>query len=124
MTGIDPATHLAALIRAQVSSLRRPQTGKQPTLRRQERGQQASPDLATVVAVRIRSIASDDPQRESKAIRMFLETVLLSEMGQHLVGDPSFSAMVDHVLGELESDPALARACFEAGSVLLRSADR
>lgn len=124
MTGLDPANQLAALIRVQVASLRRRQDPKAAAGRRvppASVGSQAQPDLAALVAQRVRSIGADDPQRERKAFRIFLETVLLSELGQELVGDPAFAQMVDHVQGQMESDPELARASLEAARLLLKS---
>ncbi len=126
MTGLDPANQLAALIRVQVSSLRRRQTAGPELGRRQPATttpHPPGPDLATVVAQRIRSVARDDPQRERKAFRIFLETVLLSELGQELVSDPTFALMVDHVQSQMESDPDLAKAAGDASRLLLNSAD-
>ena len=125
MTGLDPANQLAALIRVQVASLRRRQDPKTPAGRRSAPAADSNapqPDLAAVVAHRIRSISADDPQRERKAFRIFLETVLLSELGQQLVGDPAFALMVDHVQGQMESDPELAQASLDAARLLLKSA--
>lgn len=126
MTGLDPANQLAALIRVQVASLRRRQESKTPGGQRKPPSSGTSagaPDLAALVAQRIRSIAHDDPQRERKAFRMFLEAVLVSELGQDLVGDPAFGLMVDHVQGQMEGDPELARAADEAARLLLKPAD-
>jgi hypothetical protein len=126
VTGLDPASQLAALIRVQVASLRRRQESKTLVGQRKPPGTGTSagaPDLAAVVAQRIRSIARDDPQRERKALRIFLEAVLLSELGQDLVGDPAFGLMVDHVQDQLESDPELAKAAGEAARLLLKPAD-
>jgi hypothetical protein len=121
---IDPTTQLAALIRAQVTALRR---REKPVGRRQEAGPNdkaaAQPDLASAVAQRVRSLDPDDPQRARKALRIFLETVLLSELGQELVGDPAFALMVDHVQQQMEIDPELAKASAEAARLLLASAD-
>ncbi len=124
MTGIDPANQLATLIRVQVASLRRRQEvntsgGKRPPAR----GGSAAPtpDLAALVAQRVRSITPDDPDRERKALRIFLETVLLSELGQELIGDPAFTLMVDHVQQQMEADPELAQASVEAARLLLKS---
>jgi hypothetical protein len=124
VTSLDPTSQLAALIRVQVASLRRQQAGKkggagpQPAARGPV---SATPDLATVVAQRVRSIQRDDPQRERKALRVFLETVLLSELGQDLVNDPAFASMVDHVQGRLERDPDLASSARDAALILLNS---
>jgi hypothetical protein len=125
VTGLDPANQLAALIRVQVASLRRRQDPKTAAGRRSAPAADSNapqPDLAAVVAQRIRSISADDPQRERKAFRIFLETVLLSELGQQLVGDPAFALMVDHVQGQMESDPELAQASLDAARLLLKSA--
>jgi hypothetical protein len=116
---IDPAHQLAALIRVQVAALRKRQGGA--------RSVAAAPasqeDLPAVVAQRIRAIPQDDPNRERKAFRLFLETVLLSELGESLVNDPSFTVMVDHVQKQMESDPNLREASLAAARVLLKSAD-
>lgn len=124
MTGLDPTHQLAALIRVQVAALRRrketsPGAGQRPAVS----GRVAeTPDLAAAVAQRIRSIEPDDPQRERKALRMFLDTVLLCELGQQLAGDPAFALMVDHVQKQMQDDPELARACADAARLLLKSA--
>jgi hypothetical protein len=122
VSSIDPASQLAALIRVQVASLR-----QQAAANGQPNAQSKAPagekrDLAAQVALRIQSLRNDDPQRERKAFRMFLETVLLSELGPELVGDPQFQKMVDHVQQQMESDPELARATREAAVLLLRNA--
>lgn len=125
MTAVDPTHHLAALIRVQIASLRRRQEAKAGVSPRPA-GTDSAPetsDPAVVVAQRIRSIGADDPQRERKAFRIFLETVLLSELGQQLVADPAFVQMVDHVQAQMESDPDLARASLDAARLLLKSAD-
>jgi hypothetical protein len=128
VTSIDPATQLAALIRVQVASLRRREEVKTKIGRRPaaapDKTSGAPRDLAALVAQRIRSIAPEDPQRERKAFRMFLETVLLSELGQSLVGDPAFVQMVDQVQGQMEKDPELAQASRDAARLLLKSSDQ
>jgi hypothetical protein len=86
-----------------------------------DKGSGAPRDLAALVAQRIQSIAPEDPHRERKAFRMFLETVLLSELGQSLVGDPAFVLMVDQVQGQMEKDPELAQASRDAARLLLKS---
>lgn len=123
MTSIDPAQQLAALIRVQVAALRQrqaPQAGNgRATPARQD---DAMADPASVAAQRIRAIPGDDPQRERKALRLFLETVLLAELGESLVNDPAFATMVDHVQRQMESEPQLAQASREAARLLLKSA--
>ena len=128
MTAVDPTNQLAALIRVQVASLRRRQEAGKPAAKSGAPAQattrgEAPQDLALVVAHRIRSLGRDDPQRERKALRIFLETVLVSELGQQLVNDPAFGAMVDHVQAQMEGDATLAEAAREAAQLLLKNAD-
>ena len=124
MDGIDPASQLAALIRVQVAALRKRRGGPQTAAARGEAAPPGAPDndLAAVVAQRIRAIPRDDPERERKAFRLFLETVLLSELGQSLVNDPSFAVMVAHVQAQMESDPKLKDASLQAARELMKSA--
>lgn len=126
MPSLDPTSQLAALIRVQVASLRRQQAGKKPAISEKPSSRDSAagtPDLAALVAQRVRSISPDDPERERKALRVFLETVLLSELGPELVNDPGFATMVDHVQQQMTSDPDLASAARQAAQTLLKSAD-
>jgi len=124
MPALDPTSQLAALIRVQVASLRRRNKVNTSAAERKPStgGAPVAKDLAALVAQRVRTIEADDPSREKKAFRVFLETVLLSELGQELLGDPAFATMVDHVQSQMEADPELAKAAFEAASLLLKSA--
>ncbi|HUR89726.1 MAG TPA: hypothetical protein VMZ74_11615 [Ramlibacter sp.] len=123
MDGIDPANQLAALIRVQVAALRQRQGGARAAPREAGTPADSPNDLSAVVAQRIRAIPGDDPERERKAFRLFLETVLLSELGETLVNDPSFAVMVDHVQQQMEGDPKLKEASLAAARELLKSAD-
>lgn len=124
MSGIDPTLQLAAMVRVQLASLR------QRTIDRRagSSGSRASGpsgvagDLATTLAQRIRAIPPGDPDRERTALRIFLETSLLSELGQDLLNDPAFPVMVDHVQQQMASDPVLAEASLKAARLLLASA--
>ncbi|MES2786887.1 MAG: hypothetical protein V4684_15595 [Pseudomonadota bacterium] len=131
MSAIDPANQLAALIRVQLASLReRRQTGSamkkgadfapSPVT---ANSTPATPDIGAIVARRIGAIDPGDPQRGSKAFRLFLETVILSELGQALANDPSFPVMLDHVQQQMESDPDLAKAAGDAAHFLIQAAD-
>ena len=126
MDPLDPAQQLAALIRVQVASLRRRQGGGRaasaPAAAPADSAS-AQQDLSAIVAQRIRAIPRDDPQRERKAFRLFLETVIVAELGTALVNDPSFAVMIDHVQRQMESDPQLAQASLEAARALLKAAD-
>jgi hypothetical protein len=123
VASLDPTSQLAALMRGQVAALRQRQI--QPPQRKKPsppRDIGTTADMATVVALKIRSIREDDPQRNAKAFRFFLETVLLSELGQDLVGDPGFEVLLNEVETQMRADPALKTACRQAAEFLLESA--
>ena len=73
------------------------------------------------IAKRIQAIPAADPYRESKVLRLFLEGVLLAELGESLADDPLFDKMVDHVHQKMESDPEFAGASAAAARLLLGS---
>lgn len=126
MTRLDPADQLAALVRAQIDGLRQRAAGARAN--RRPGGQAASghesASLAANASQQIRAIADSDPDRHAKALRVFLESVLASELGTQVVNDPGFSAMVDHVQQRLLGDPDLSAAATEAAEALLKSAKR
>lgn len=121
MTPVDPSAQLAALIRSQVASLKkaapRPKSNeKSPAKRNEDR------DIASLVARRVSTIDADDPQRERKAFKVFLESVLIAELGDELVNDPAFYAMVEEVQQQMEADPELAASMQQASRILLNPA--
>lgn len=124
MNPIYPADQLAAMIRAQIAALRPRQpgarTGKGGSRQPAPPTTHRSSDVALLAAERIRTIAPDDPGRIDKALRIFLECVLLAELGSELVSDPSFARMVDHVQQQLGADLDTACASTEAARMLLR----
>ncbi|NHZ80747.1 hypothetical protein F2P44_15910 [Massilia sp. CCM 8695] len=63
--------------------------------------------LEAAIGTRINSIGRDDPQRGRKAFRIFLESILLFHLGEHLMNDPRFYQLVDDVQGAMESDAEL-----------------
>lgn len=126
VTPINNTDQLAALMRVQIASLRQGgRSSRRPVSNSSTHGlagnQEKAADAASIAAERLRAIAADDPQREQKALRVFLESVLLAELGSELVSDPAFGAMVDHVVRQLQADPELARAAGEASAMLLNS---
>ena len=124
MDALDPANQLAALIRVQVAQLRKRQGSSRASADPAASSETGDgKDVAALVADRIRAIPRGDPQRERKAFRYFLETVLVSELGAAVANDPSFTVMVDHVQQQMDSDPQLAQASTDAARVLLKAAD-
>ncbi|WP_133116968.1 hypothetical protein [Paraburkholderia acidicola] len=126
MTRIDSAAQLAALIRQQIANsrgaaslrARQPQAG---TAGRRTAGESAKPSagLAATIAQRVAAIDPDDPDRPRKAFRVFLEAVLLSELGQHLANDPAFYQVVSDVQQQMQADPGLSVAIDRASTALL-----
>jgi hypothetical protein len=123
VTRITSADQLAAVMRAQIAALR-PDRGRSPATKpasgkRPSKSDQHS-DAASIASERINCIPPDDPDRADKALRTFLECVLISELGADLVNDPSFARMVDHVQQQIRADAELAAVGAEAARVLLQ----
>jgi hypothetical protein len=72
-----------------------------------------------LLSTRVRSISPDDPQRERKAFRMFLELTMLEEFGDAVINDPAFYQLVDSVHEQMCSDPALELSMRAAARALL-----
>ena len=130
MTQIDAAAQLAALIRRQMDRARTPakpvaEMGASSAVRRtsESRGgaTAARGGVAGLIAQRVQAIPADDPDRERKAFRVFLESVLLAELGSELINDPGFYQLVEQVHLRMEADPDLADAIQEAAAMLLRA---
>jgi hypothetical protein len=123
MSRIDSSASLIARIQAQL----RAATAAEPMRARRARASDprpgeradASADLMSTVASRVALIDKDDPDRERKALRVFLEAVLLAELGTGLAADPRFAEMLDHIQDQFDADPELARAATEAARHLL-----
>jgi len=75
--------------------------------------------LQQLVALRVRALSPSDPQRERKAFRVFLESVLVQAFGRDRLDDKGFDQMVDAVLQRMEGDAELHAALREAGALLL-----
>lgn len=131
---IDPTHQLAALIRAQFASQVHVQADRRAKGSGSEgqRAQVAQPDRAEVttkneriqqlVALRVQGLAQDDPNRQRKAFRIFLESVLTQELGRIRIDESRFDRMVDEVLVRMEGDEDLKAAVLEAGALLLAGA--
>jgi hypothetical protein len=124
MTSIDASQRLAAMLRSQVFAHRQRATGQRRAGDPAESGAAVPADVAAIVAQRIQGIASQDPERKNKALRIFLESVLLHELGPDLVSDPSFPDMVSAVQQQMQSDAQLSAAAAELSELLLAGAIR
>jgi hypothetical protein len=62
--------------------------------------------LQSRLTARIAGVDSDNPARLR---HVFVETVLLRELGDHLARDPQFATLVAKVCDQLESQPTVAQ---------------
>jgi hypothetical protein len=106
-TAIGNINQLVAVIQAQLS----PRAGIRPTTRhskaeksRDKTSSRNPESLEALISERIRSIDHDDPNKGRKAFRVFLESVLLSHLGENLTNDPAFYQLVDDVQLAMEAD--------------------
>ena len=66
-----------------------------------------SRNIEAEIGRRIRAIRDDDPRRGRKAFHIFLEAVLLAQLGDHLINDPTFQQIIDEVQDSMEADTEL-----------------
>lgn len=79
----------------------------------------AEPPAFTELVSRVGALNPDDPARERKAFRYFLEAALLSDLGTNLINDPKFHQLVDVVQQRMEAQPDLLAASRRAARLLL-----
>lgn len=70
------------------------------------------------LASRLAALRPDDPQRTRKALRLFIEAVLLDEFGAALILDADFQRLVDNALSALEADESLGQTLSQAATEL------
>ena len=121
MSRIDTAGRIAEIVRRQAEALRDPASPAAGRSAGHERRSNAHepPSLGAVIGRRIQAIDPNDPDRRRKAFRVFLESVLLAELGEALINDPAFYQLVDQVQAQMQADADLARAMDEAADLLL-----
>ena len=122
MSRIDSAGRIAEIVRRQVDALRDPASpgaGRSAAGQERRASSRESASLGAVIARRVQAIDPGDPDRRRKAFRVFLESVLLAEVGEALINDPGFYQLVDQVQSRMQADADLARAMDEAADLLL-----
>lgn len=130
MSSIDSTSQFLSKMAAQVTALARQAPLKSGSDASQARarppatGTTAGADRQALIVQRVRAIADDDPQRRRKAFRIFLESVLSSELGGDLINDPAFHRLIDQVQQSMEANQELLPAIDRAGGFLLDSARR
>ena len=76
-------------------------------------------DLSKMIGHRVGALDEFDPERGRKAFRIFLESILINELGEDLINDPSFYQMVDEIHSQMENMPEIANAMQDATAQLL-----
>lgn len=127
MTDIQSVQQIVAVIRANMAN----RTEASAEARRLSRAapRRVAPDsdsdshrLNGLISQRVKALSPDDPQRDRKAFRIFLECVLLTEFGEELINTPAFYQLVDDVHRLMEKDDELAAKIGAATKQLLNPA--
>lgn len=131
MTKIQSVNQLAAIIRSQIESTRNSTNAEATEIRQAKKKNLTSKvstakeqDVSQLIAQRIAEIPFEDAQRRRKAFRIFLELILLDELGGGLIADPRFFLMIDHVQNQMTSDAELASLIEQATDLLLLPQDK
>jgi hypothetical protein len=122
---IDSTGRFLAQIRSRVAAVARQSAPGAKAVSRPApapAGDAGRADVEGLVLRRVLAIDPDDPERQRKAFRIFLESVLTDELGVELINDPAFHRVVDTVQKTMEQDAALLPAIEQAGEYLLQTA--
>lgn len=112
MDSISRVNQVIETLRRQIAESAR-QLDSTPTQR--TAGQRPAKELPGLVSLRagiqekIRGLDAADPQRNRRARRAFLESVLAWELGDELLLDQRFADMLDHIEVAMKSNPELDR---------------
>lgn len=112
---MDPVSKLSkviAVLRSQVSAQPAKAAGgsqveKSRPGRAKASGKATLSELRARIGKRVQAIDPDDPRRNQKAVRIFLESVLLNELGGELINDPKFYDLVTEVQAAMEADASV-----------------
>ena len=116
MTTIDPRQALTSLLRSEVTGMRQ-RTAARTAGPAASRGAERTPSDALVR--RVQAIPPDAPQRQRRAVRVFLEAELVREFGPALRNDPLFPQMLDAVQEQMQHDARVEAAVQALGDWLL-----
>lgn len=126
MSSIDSVQQIVATIRAEMATRISPGERQARAAQMRQAGKSKAGSLAQhqqrmskLIGERVKALDPDDPKRGRKAFRIFLESVLLAELGDALINDPGFYQMVDDVQQAMEQDPQIAEAIGKAVHLLL-----
>jgi len=119
MSGIASVSQLVAVIQSGLVARTHGTAVAAPARRRTGRSADKERSLAALIELRVGQVDPNDPQRGRKAFRVFLESVLLQELGEQLNADPKFHQLLDDVQRTLEDDARCAPLVQDAIAYLL-----
>lgn len=106
---LSPVSQLVAVIQSQLARPAAPRADRRGATKAgasdTAAGSYAPDRLAGLIALRVGQIERDDPQRGRKALRIFLEAVLLGHFGAQFANDPAFQRMLDDIQLSMEGHP-------------------
>lgn len=114
---IGPVQQIVAAIRAEMAG--RVQAGAPRRQADAKTARKPASRTGSLIAERVRALDPADPDRGRKAFRVFLESVLLAELGEELINDPGFYQLVDQVQRTMEDSPQISAAMSKAVGRLL-----
>jgi hypothetical protein len=114
---LGPVQQIVAAIRAEMAA--RVQPGAARKRAKSKTAQRPHARAGALIAERVRALDPADPERGRKAFRIFLESVLLAELGEELINDHGFYELVDQVQRTMEASPQIAAAMSKAVARLL-----
>ncbi|MBI1890105.1 MAG: hypothetical protein HYS18_05635 [Burkholderiales bacterium] len=121
-TPIGTVSQLVEIIRSQLASRVdrksvKSRTSPGRTSLQKEAGN--AENLEALIGQRIKAIDRTDPQRGRKAFRIFLESIFLSQFGEHLINDPKFYQLIEGIQSSMEADPEIGKMVDQAIQHLL-----
>lgn len=117
MNAIGPVQQIVATLRAEMAGRVPGGVARKGVAAKPARA--GASRMHTLIAERVKALDPDDPGRGRKAFRIFLESVLLAELGEELINDHSFYGLVDQVQRSMEESPQVAAMMAKAVARLL-----
>jgi len=121
MDPINPLGSIGRLLRKRIATERGDKAGKAGTATpaKLDQAQRKSPGGTAALKQRtleaIQAIDPQDPERDRKVIRVFVENVLVWQFGSEVMGDPGFAEWVEEVGEGLVREGVSADGLFDLG---------
>jgi hypothetical protein len=108
------ATLRKSLDASGAAALKRPAGSPVQARRHPDEGVRAAQSHVGTLASRLAVLRRDDPQRTRKALRLFIEAVLLDELGGQLILSAEFERLVERSVAAIEKDESLRETLLQA----------